>query len=55
MIRVPVVDDEQLVRTGLRLILEAAGDIVVVGEARARAPGTARGRGRVLAQGHPAA
>jgi DNA-binding NarL/FixJ family response regulator len=33
MIRVLVVDDEQLVRTGLRLILEAAGDIVVVGEA----------------------
>jgi DNA-binding NarL/FixJ family response regulator len=34
MIRVLIVDDEQLVRTGLRLILEAAGDIVVVGEAR---------------------
>ncbi|MET8352858.1 MULTISPECIES: response regulator transcription factor [unclassified Micromonospora] len=33
MIRVVVVDDEQLVRTGLRLILEAAPDIVVVGEA----------------------
>jgi DNA-binding NarL/FixJ family response regulator len=34
MIRVLIVDDEALVRTGLRLILEAAGDIVVVGEAR---------------------
>ncbi|WP_248964822.1 response regulator [Sphaerisporangium perillae] len=34
MIRVLVVDDEALVRSGLRMILEAAGDIVVVGEAR---------------------
>ena len=34
MIRVLVVDDEELVRSGLRLILESAGDIVVVGEAR---------------------
>jgi DNA-binding NarL/FixJ family response regulator len=34
VIRVLIVDDEALVRTGLRLILEAAGDIVVVGEAR---------------------
>ncbi|MFC4587923.1 response regulator [Sphaerisporangium corydalis] len=34
MIRVLVVDDEELVRSGLRLILEAAGDVVVVGEAR---------------------
>ncbi|MBM0274065.1 response regulator transcription factor [Micromonospora sp. STR1s_6] len=33
MIRVVVVDDEQLVRAGLRLILEAAADITVVGEA----------------------
>ncbi|MDG4807091.1 response regulator transcription factor [Micromonospora sp. WMMD1120] len=33
MIRVVVVDDEQLVRAGLRLILEAAEDIAVVGEA----------------------
>jgi DNA-binding NarL/FixJ family response regulator len=33
VIRVVVVDDEQLVRAGLRLILEAAPDIVVVGEA----------------------
>jgi DNA-binding NarL/FixJ family response regulator len=34
LIRVLVVDDEALVRSGLRLILEAAGDIAVVGEAR---------------------
>lgn len=34
MIRVLIVDDEALVRSGLRMILEAAGDIVVVGEAK---------------------
>jgi DNA-binding NarL/FixJ family response regulator len=34
VIRVLVVDDEALVRSGLRLILEAATDIVVVAEAR---------------------
>ncbi|MEU4539198.1 response regulator transcription factor [Streptosporangium sp. NPDC023825] len=34
MIRVLIVDDEALVRSGLRMILEAAGDMVVVGEAR---------------------
>lgn len=34
MIRVLLVDDEALVRSGLRMILEAAGDIVIVGEAR---------------------
>jgi DNA-binding NarL/FixJ family response regulator len=34
MIRVLVVDDEALVRSGLRMILEAAGDISVVAEAR---------------------
>jgi DNA-binding NarL/FixJ family response regulator len=34
VIRVLVVDDEHLVRAGLRTILDAAGDIVVVGEAR---------------------
>ncbi|MEO3875442.1 response regulator transcription factor [Nonomuraea sp. B12E4] len=34
MIRVLIVDDEELVRSGLRLILEAAGDIVIAGEAR---------------------
>jgi DNA-binding NarL/FixJ family response regulator len=33
LIRVVVVDDEQLVRSGLRMILESAGDIEVVGEA----------------------
>jgi DNA-binding NarL/FixJ family response regulator len=33
VIRVLVVDDEALVRSGLRLILEAAGDISVVAEA----------------------
>lgn len=32
-IRVLVVDDQELVRTGLRAILEAGGDISVVGEA----------------------
>jgi DNA-binding NarL/FixJ family response regulator len=34
VIRVLVVDDEALVRSGLRMILEAAGDLVVVAEAR---------------------
>jgi DNA-binding NarL/FixJ family response regulator len=34
VIRVLIADDEALVRSGLRLILETAGDIVVVGEAR---------------------
>ncbi len=33
MIRVLVVDDQELMRTGFRMILEAQGDIVVVGEA----------------------
>ncbi|WP_433284292.1 response regulator [Micromonospora sp. CA-244673] len=33
MIRTVIADDEQLVRAGLRLILEAAPDIAVVGEA----------------------
>jgi DNA-binding NarL/FixJ family response regulator len=33
MIRIVLVDDEQLVRSGLRMILESAGDIQVVGEA----------------------
>lgn len=34
MIRVLIADDEDLVRSGLRLILEATGDIVVAAEAR---------------------
>jgi DNA-binding NarL/FixJ family response regulator len=33
VIRVVLVDDEQLVRAGLRMILESAGDVEVVGEA----------------------
>lgn len=33
MIRVVIVDDQELMRAGFRLILEAAGDIRVVGEA----------------------
>jgi DNA-binding NarL/FixJ family response regulator len=33
VIRVVLVDDEQLVRSGLRMILESAGDVEVVGEA----------------------
>ena len=33
MIRALVIDDEALVRAGLRMILESAGDITVVGEA----------------------
>ena len=33
MIRALIVDDEALVRAGLRMILESAGDITVVGEA----------------------
>src|SRR5688572_5344025 len=34
MIKVLLVDDEELVRSGLRMILEAAGDIAIVAEAR---------------------
>ena len=33
MIRVLIIDDEALVRAGLQMILESAGDITVVGEA----------------------
>ncbi|MET9666666.1 response regulator transcription factor [Streptomyces sp. NPDC006475] len=32
MIRVVLVDDEALIRTGIRLVLETAGDIEIVGE-----------------------
>ena len=33
MTRVLIIDDEALVRAGLRMILDSAGDIDVVGEA----------------------
>ena len=33
MIRVLLADDQEMVRTGFRMILEAAGDIAIVGEA----------------------
>ena len=38
-VRVLIVDDEELVRTGLRLILEAEPDLTVVGTAVDGAPG----------------
>ena len=41
MIRVLLVDDEELVRFGLRTVLEAAGDVTVVGEAGNGADGVA--------------
>ena len=41
MIRVLLVDDEELVRFGLRTVLEAAGDFTVVGEAGNGADGVA--------------
>jgi DNA-binding NarL/FixJ family response regulator len=41
MISVLLVDDEELVRFGLRTVLEAAGDFVVVGEAGNGADGVA--------------
>ncbi|MDO3703947.1 response regulator transcription factor [Micromonospora sp. C28SCA-DRY-2] len=44
MIRVLVADDEQLVRSGLRLILEAAPEITVVGEAADGAEALAEAR-----------
>ncbi|WP_369257139.1 response regulator transcription factor [Geodermatophilus amargosae] len=43
-IRVLLVDDEELVRFGLRTVLEAAGDIDVVGEAGDGAAGVAAAR-----------
>ncbi|MGY1605915.1 MULTISPECIES: response regulator transcription factor [unclassified Geodermatophilus] len=43
-IRVVLVDDEELVRFGLRTVLEAAGDIEVVGEAADGAAGVAAAR-----------
>ncbi|MDO9407018.1 response regulator transcription factor [Patulibacter sp.] len=39
MIRVLLVDDQELLRSGFRMILEAAGDIRVVGEADDGGPG----------------
>jgi DNA-binding NarL/FixJ family response regulator len=43
-IRVLIVDDEELVRFGLRTVLEAAGDFEVVGEAGNGADGVAAAR-----------
>src|SRR3954447_15960823 len=43
-IRVLLVDDEELVRFGLRTVLEAAGGFTVVGEAGSGAAGGAAGR-----------
>ena len=42
MIRVAVVDDQDLVRAGFVLLLRSAPDIEVVGEARRRARGGRR-------------
>ena len=44
MIRVVLVDDEELVRFGLRTVLEAAGDFEVVGEAGDGAAGVTAAR-----------
>ena len=38
MIRVVLADDQQIVRTGFRMILEDEQDIEVVGEAQTAAP-----------------
>src|SRR5689334_23527876 len=43
-IRVLIVDDEELVRFGLRTVLEAAGDFEVVGEAGDGAAGVKAAR-----------
>ena len=56
MIRVLLVDDEELVRFGLRTVLEAAGDFTVVGEAGNGADGVAAARGTAAGRrpdGHP--
>jgi len=42
MIRVLVVDDHQLIRSGIKRLLEAAGDIAVVGEAESGEQALAR-------------
>ena len=44
MIRVVLVDDQELVRTGLRTLAERDGDITVVGEARSGRSGLSRAR-----------
>ena len=44
-IRVLVVDDEELLRAGLRMILEAEPDLEVVGTAADGAEAVDRGRG----------
>ena len=44
MIRVVLVDDQELVRTGLRALAERDGDITVVGEARTGRSGLSRVR-----------
>ena len=44
-VKLVLADDEQLVRSGLRLILEAEDDIEVVGEAERRRRGGRRSRG----------
>ncbi len=46
MIRVAIVDDQQLIRTGFRLLLEAQPDIEVVGEAEDGAAGVQLARAR---------
>ena len=57
MISVLLVDDEELVRFGLRTVLEAAGDFTVVGEAGNGADGVAAAiwRGGVSLRRKPAA
>ena len=56
VLRVFLVDDHEIVRTGLRSMLEADGDIEVVGEAGTAAEATTRGSPRPGRRGarHPA-
>ena len=51
MVRVLLVDDDALVRAGLRMILSSAEDIEVVGEADDGARAVAAGRGHRPAGG----
>ena len=56
VIRVLIADDQELVREGLRMMLEAEGDIEVVGRGRGRERGArsrARARPGRRADGHP--